>query len=204
MVQAHRHDQDLLDKHARAINEWKHTHDLQQDIEGQGVQLVRDTEDAMYKCRGMPTHAMAILQKEERYWSNWTGVNDPKYDDPNFVDCNEAHVDMYSKRDDPDSLIRGLPRPNCQAPKCCGRWRMLTRLEAQTEPLSPVPSGTHDSALSFVQNDVCPALLSSVLFLTHVPVCARGLLAYVVALMNWPVGPCCRCDELASWPMLSV
>ena len=30
LEQAHRHDQDLLDKHARAITEWKHICDLQQ------------------------------------------------------------------------------------------------------------------------------------------------------------------------------
>jgi hypothetical protein len=118
LEQAHRHDQDLLSKHARAINECglKHIRHLQQDVEGQEVQLVRDTEDAMYKCRGMPTHAMAALQKPERFWSNWTGVNDPKYDDPNFMDCNKAHVDMYAKCDDLDNFIRGLPRPNCQPP----------------------------------------------------------------------------------------
>jgi hypothetical protein len=118
LEQAHRHDQDLLSKHARAINECglKHIRHLQQDIEGQEVQLVRDTEDAMYKCRGMPVHAMSALQKPERFWSNWTGVNDPKYDDPNFMDCNKAHVDMYTKCDDLDNFIRGLPSPNCQPP----------------------------------------------------------------------------------------
>jgi len=118
LEQAHRHDQDLLDKHARAINECglKHIRHLQQDIEGQEVQLVRDTEDAMYKCRGMPEHAVVALQKPERYWSNWTGVNDPKYDDPNFMDCQEAHANMYTKCDELDNFIRGLPRPNCQPP----------------------------------------------------------------------------------------
>merc|ERR1719218_141462 len=47
LEQAHRHDQDLLMKHARAINECgqKHIRHLQQDVEGQEVQLVRDTED---------------------------------------------------------------------------------------------------------------------------------------------------------------
>jgi hypothetical protein len=118
LEQAHRHDQDLLSKHARAINECgqKHIRHLQQDIEGQEVQLVRDTEDAMYKCRGLPTHAIAALQKPERYWSNWTGVNDPKYDDPNFVDCQEAHTQMFDSCDALDNFILGLPRPNCNPP----------------------------------------------------------------------------------------
>merc|ERR1719224_374129 len=67
LEQAHRHDQDLLDKHARAINECgqKHIRHLQQDIEGQEVQLVRDTEDAMYKCRGLPHHSLGELQVPE-------------------------------------------------------------------------------------------------------------------------------------------
>jgi polyhydroxyalkanoate synthesis regulator phasin len=118
LEQAHRHDQDLLNKHARAINECgqKHIRHLQQDIEGQEVQLVRDTEDAMYKCRGLPEHAIAVLQKPERYWSNWTGVNNPKYDDPNFMNCNKANDDMFAKCDALDNFIRGLPRPNCQPP----------------------------------------------------------------------------------------
>merc|ERR1719310_1744576 len=64
LEQAHRHDQDLLNKHARAINECGQIHirHLQQDIEGLEVQLVRDTERAMYKCRGLPHHSIAELQ----------------------------------------------------------------------------------------------------------------------------------------------
>merc|ERR1719482_568697 len=60
LEQAHRHDQDLLAKHARAINECgrKHIRHLQQDVEGLEVQLVRDTESAMYKCRGLPHHSL--------------------------------------------------------------------------------------------------------------------------------------------------
>jgi len=130
LEQAHRHDQDLLDKHARAINEcgYKHIMHLQQDIEGQEVQLVRDTEASMYKCQGLPVGLVA-LQKPERFWSNWTGVNDPKYDDPNFVDCSEAHLDMFTKCNELDNFIRGLPKPNCvppagttamEAPSCNG------------------------------------------------------------------------------------
>jgi len=70
----------------------------------------------MYKCRGLPEHSIAVLQKPERFWSNWTGVNDPKYDDPNFMSCQKAHVDMFAKCDALDDFIRGLPRPNCQPP----------------------------------------------------------------------------------------
>jgi len=133
LEQAHRHDQDLLDKHARAINEcgYKHIMHLQQDIEGQEVQLVRDTEASMYKCQGIPQGLVAIQAEPaaQRFWSNWTGVNDPKYDDPNFVDCSEAHLDMFTKCNELDNFIRGLPKPNCvppagttemEAPSCDG------------------------------------------------------------------------------------
>jgi hypothetical protein len=125
LEQAHRHDQDLLNKHARAINEcgYKHIMHLQQDIEGQEVQLVRDTEASMYKCQGLPVGLVA-LQKPERFWSNWTGVNDPKYDDPNFIDCSEAHLDMFTKCNELDNFIRGLPKPNCVPP--AGTTEMVT------------------------------------------------------------------------------
>merc|ERR1719503_433276 len=48
LEQAHRHDQDLLNKHAKAINDCgqMHIRHLQQEIEGLEVQLVRDTESA--------------------------------------------------------------------------------------------------------------------------------------------------------------
>jgi hypothetical protein len=114
LEQAHRHDQDLLNKHARAINEcgYKHIMHLQQDIEGQEVQLVRDTEASMYKCQGLPVGLVA-LEKPERFWSNWTGVNDPKYDDPNFIDCSEAHLNMFTTCNELDKFVRGLPLPDC-------------------------------------------------------------------------------------------
>jgi hypothetical protein len=117
LEQAHRHDQDLLNKHARAINEcgYKHIMHLQQDVEGQEVQLVRDTEATMYKCQGLPVGLVA-LEKPERYWANWTGVNDPKYDDPNFIDCSEAHLNMFTTCNELDKFVRGLPTPNCVAP----------------------------------------------------------------------------------------
>ena len=62
LEQAHRHDQDLLNKHAQAINEcgYKHIMHLQQDIEGLEVKLVRDTEASMYKCQGIPNRVVEL------------------------------------------------------------------------------------------------------------------------------------------------
>merc|ERR1719171_85974 len=192
LEQAHRHDQDLLTKHARAINECGQIHirHLQQDIEGLEVQLVRDTERAMYKCRGLPHHSIAELQvpadvqelvnqhntkqsadrsdtwkanavdewgnynpdkdvdatwalkairsgpnehqikrgvwksgdwtnQGHRFWATWSGVNNPKYDDPEWQatgSCLAAHNDMFARCDALDAFIRGLPMPNCNPP----------------------------------------------------------------------------------------
>ena len=46
---------------------------------------------------------------EERLWSNWAGVNDPTYNDPNVVDCREVQLDMLTKCNNLDNFIRGLP-----------------------------------------------------------------------------------------------
>ena len=50
-----------------------------QDAEGQEMQLVGDAS----------MHKVKVFQSG---WSDWTGVNDPKCDDPNFIDCSEAHL----------------------------------------------------------------------------------------------------------------
>jgi hypothetical protein len=77
LEQAHRHDQDLLDKHARAINECGQIHirHLQQDVEGLEVQLVRDTEDAMYKCRGLPHHSYVLPGLLQESWDAGDEIN---------------------------------------------------------------------------------------------------------------------------------
>jgi hypothetical protein len=66
LEQAHRRDQDLLDKHWRAIRECgdKHIAHLQQDVDGFEVQQVRTHEADMIKCRGLPEHEnqMGLLQ----------------------------------------------------------------------------------------------------------------------------------------------
>jgi len=142
-----------------------HQRHLQQDIEGQEVQLVRDTERAMYKCRGIAHHAIAELQTTEdgetwrdhaadkwgnydpdmdpdgkwalealrskptraqiekgggdRFWKTWAGVNNPKYDDPEWQStgsCLAAHNDMFARCDALHEFIAGLPKPNCQPP----------------------------------------------------------------------------------------
>jgi hypothetical protein len=193
LEQAHRRDQDLLNKHARAINECGQAHikHLQQDVNGFEVNLVRDIEDKMYTCRGFPEHSEALLQKRpqtgslsflqlpgngmetetwrdhamdrwgnydptmdpdgkwalqaarsapnkdqihkgiqrgvhaaahaaqgnaHRFWSNWTGVNDPKWDDPDFKSLQLLKIDMFAKCDALDEFIRALPHPNCVPP----------------------------------------------------------------------------------------
>merc|ERR1719345_732934 len=58
LEQSHRRDQDLLNKHWRAIQECgdRHLAHLQQDIDGYEVQQVRTHESDMFKCRGLPDH----------------------------------------------------------------------------------------------------------------------------------------------------
>jgi hypothetical protein len=58
LEQAHRRDQDLLNKHWRAIRECgdKHIAHLQQDVDGFEVQQVRTHEADMIKCRGLAEH----------------------------------------------------------------------------------------------------------------------------------------------------
>jgi len=68
LEQSHRRDQDLLNKHWRAIRECgdKHIAHLQQDVDGFEVQQVRTHEADMVKCRGLPDHAnpaTGLLQK---------------------------------------------------------------------------------------------------------------------------------------------
>jgi hypothetical protein len=68
--QSHRRDQDLLNKHWRAIQECgdKHRAHLQQDIDGFEVQQVRTHELDMVRCRGLPDHKnphASLLQTPE-------------------------------------------------------------------------------------------------------------------------------------------
>jgi hypothetical protein len=58
LEQSHRRDQDLLDKHWRAIQECgdKHIAHMAQDIDGFEVQQVRTHELDMVMCRGLPNH----------------------------------------------------------------------------------------------------------------------------------------------------
>jgi len=63
LEQAHRRDQDLIDKHWRAIKECgdKHIAHLQQDVDGFEVQQVRTHEADMIKCRGLPDHGNPMM-----------------------------------------------------------------------------------------------------------------------------------------------
>merc|ERR1719238_2203154 len=58
LEQSHRRDQDLINKHWRAIKECgdKHIAHLQQDVDGFEVQQVRTHEADMIMCRGLPNH----------------------------------------------------------------------------------------------------------------------------------------------------
>merc|ERR1719198_859825 len=58
LEQAHRRDQDLINKHWRAIQICgdKHIAHLQQDVDGLEVQQVRHHELDMIMCRGLPNH----------------------------------------------------------------------------------------------------------------------------------------------------
>merc|ERR1719399_2548197 len=58
LEQSHRRDQDLINKHWRAIKECgdKHIAHLQQDVDGFEVQQVRTHESDMIMCRGLPNH----------------------------------------------------------------------------------------------------------------------------------------------------
>jgi polyhydroxyalkanoate synthesis regulator phasin len=64
LEQAHRRDQDLLNKHWRAIKECgdKHIAHLQQDVDSLEVALVRTHEADMLKCRGLPDHTNPFHQ----------------------------------------------------------------------------------------------------------------------------------------------
>ena len=44
-----------------------------------------DTEASMYKVK--------VFRSGK---SDWTGVDDPKCDDPIFIDCSEAHLNILS------------------------------------------------------------------------------------------------------------
>merc|ERR1740138_1154741 len=65
LEQSHRRDQDLINKHWRAIQECgdKHIAHLQQDVDGFEVQQVRTHASDMIKCRGLPEH---IQQEHHR------------------------------------------------------------------------------------------------------------------------------------------
>jgi len=115
LEQAHRHDQDLLDKHARAINDCgeKHVRHLQLDVDGQEVKLVRDTENVMYECYGFDDHSSGLLQKPERYWKDWSGINLPD----GFMSCKDARNEMLKNCDDLDNFIKNIPTLNCDVPR---------------------------------------------------------------------------------------
>merc|ERR1719201_191201 len=71
LEQSHRRDQDLLNKHWRAIQECgdKHIAHLQQDVDSLEVSLVRTHESDMMKCRGLPNHTNPnLLQVPEDFW----------------------------------------------------------------------------------------------------------------------------------------
>jgi hypothetical protein len=78
LEQAHRRDQDLLNKHWNAIQMCgdKHLQHLKQDVDSLEVALVRTHESDMMQCRGLPdhadTHQTALLQKgDDKVGGRW-------------------------------------------------------------------------------------------------------------------------------------
>jgi len=72
LEQSHRRDQDLLNKHWRAIQECgdRHIAHLQQDVDSLEVALVRTHESDMFKCRGLPNHTnphASLLEVPHKY-----------------------------------------------------------------------------------------------------------------------------------------
>jgi len=70
LEQSHRRDQDLINKHWRAIQICgdKHIAHLQQDVDGLEVQQVRTHEMDMIMCRGLPNHTnpfASLLQHKD-------------------------------------------------------------------------------------------------------------------------------------------
>jgi hypothetical protein len=143
LEQSHRRDQDLINKHWRAIKECgdKHLAHLQQDVDGLEVQQVRVHETDMITCRGLPNHtnpfatnllqadpfhdtAFAVAADGQRYFKH---VSRFHYD--------ENHKSLLRIKDEVcthcgalSAFLEGLEkdRPNCeptfvprkQDPKC--------------------------------------------------------------------------------------
>jgi len=131
LEQSHRRDQDLIDKHWRAIKECgdKHLAHLQQDIDGYEVQQVRTHETDMLKCRGLPNHtnpfsalqavpgdhmagtAFEISADGERYFKHTSAY----YEDPNHKSLLRIRNDVCAHCGALDAFLQQLPasKPNC-------------------------------------------------------------------------------------------
>jgi hypothetical protein len=144
LEQSHRRDQDLIDKHWRAIRECgeKHLAHLQQDIDGLEVQQVRSHEADMIMCRGLPNHtnpfsalqaipgdhmagtAFEISEDGHRYFKHTSKM----YADPNHKSLLRIKNEVCDACGKLESFLDGLNvnRPNCepsllkiaQDPKC--------------------------------------------------------------------------------------
>jgi hypothetical protein len=130
LEQSHRRDQDLINKHWRAIRECgeKHLAHLQQDIDGFEVQQVRTHETDMLKCRGMPNHTnphASLLQSDpfadtgfavsadgHRYFKHVSAY----YDDPNHKNLLRIKNEVCAHCGALDAFLKELPasKPNCE------------------------------------------------------------------------------------------
>jgi len=170
LEQAHRHDQDLLTKHARAINECgqKHIRHLQQDVEGQEVMLVRDTESAMYKCRGLPHHSLdyGLLQTPDggaSRFNEWADdVEDKHSGDSGETETWRDHaMDEWGNYDpSKDKRFSGtvklptVPRPrmniavlgdakHCEEAKENKKAKAEGKTDSKHNPMAPTPSSSY-------------------------------------------------------------
>jgi len=130
LEQSHRRDQDLINKHWRAIKECgnKHLAHLQQDIDGFEVQQVRTHETDMLKCRGLPNHTdphasllqadpfadtgFAVSEDGHRYFKHVSAY----YDDPNHKNLLRIKNEVCAHCGALDAFLKELPasKPNCE------------------------------------------------------------------------------------------
>jgi len=131
LEQSHRRDQDLINKHWRAIKECgnKHLAHLQQDIDGYEVLQVRTHETDMLKCRGFENHtnpfdtsllqsdpfadtAFAISADGHRYFKHTSAY----YDDADHKSLMRIKNEVCKACGDLDAFLKELPasKPNCE------------------------------------------------------------------------------------------
>jgi hypothetical protein len=152
LEQSHRRDQDLLDKHWRAIKECgdKHIAHLQQDVDGLEVVQVRTHETDMVKCRGLPNHTNpgSSLLQESPLFNGYVGEDGQRYfkhvsayyNDPSHESLMELKNRVCDKCSELEAFLDSLEKskPNCDKPAVL----------AKTEPQATTP------LMSYVDTDL--------------------------------------------------